>query len=112
MLASFGGNQGKIGKMRSSARSPVNRMRSCGSQTTWSPAVCASPQVRNSTVRPPRSIDVDSAVVDLVGLDELRALQRRRDIRPERPEHAEIAFALGLQFVALRAVVENMSPRL
>ena len=29
MSASFGGNHGKIGKMRSSARSPVKRMRSC-----------------------------------------------------------------------------------
>ena len=41
--ASSGGNHGKIGKMRSSARSPTNTTPASGTWTTWSPRVCARP---------------------------------------------------------------------
>src|ERR1700692_3188477 len=74
--ASFGGNQGKIGKMRSSARSPVKRIRSAG-----------QPPDRVATrMREPEGVQFDGAsaevdrraftVIDVIRHDQVGTVER------------------------------------
>ncbi len=48
------------------------------------------------------------AVINLIGGYKLRALERRGNMGAEGPEHANVAFALALEFVALRPVVVDL----
>ena len=46
--------------------------------------------------------------VDLIRLDDFRSLERRGDRRPERAKHAEKSFALALELIPLRFVVDDL----
>jgi len=53
----------------------------------------------NRSARPP---------IDFIRFDDFRRLERRGDPRPERAKHAEKSFALALELIPLRFVVDDL----